>query len=87
LDPDSNPDPNPESDLELITDPDSNLQIILVPAGSGCTTLLLEVWAHLKNVDGSAKMLRAELEKRRYPRQQRNQCRRRLGRVVEQGEP
>ncbi len=35
LDPDSNPDP------ELITDPDTNLQIISDPAGSGsgCTTL------------------------------------------------
>ncbi len=37
LDPDSNP--NPESDQELITDPDPNLQIISDPAGSGCTTL------------------------------------------------
>ncbi len=37
LDPDSNPDP------ELIMDPDSNLQIISDPAGSGCTTLLLSV--------------------------------------------
>jgi hypothetical protein len=26
-------------DPELITDPDPNLQIILDPAGSGCTTL------------------------------------------------
>ncbi len=37
LDPDSNPDPNPE----LITDQDPNLQIILDPSGSGCTTLIL----------------------------------------------
>jgi hypothetical protein len=38
LDPDSNPDQNPE----LITDPDPNLQIISDPAGSGsrCTTLI-----------------------------------------------
>jgi hypothetical protein len=42
MDPDSNPDlnPNPESDLELITDPDPNLQIISDPAGSGFTTLV-----------------------------------------------
>jgi hypothetical protein len=31
---------DPESDPELITDPDPNLQIISDPAGSGCTTLL-----------------------------------------------
>ncbi len=45
MDPDSNPDP--ESDLELITDPevitapdpDPNLQIISDPSGSGCITL------------------------------------------------
>jgi hypothetical protein len=35
LDPDSNPNPDPE----LITDPDPDLQIISDPAGSGCTTL------------------------------------------------
>jgi hypothetical protein len=33
------PDPNPESDPKLITDPDPNLQIISDPSGSGCTTL------------------------------------------------
>jgi hypothetical protein len=37
LDPNSNPDL--ESDPELITDTDPNLQIIPDPAGSGCTTL------------------------------------------------
>jgi hypothetical protein len=45
LDPDSKPDPNPESDPELITVPDPNLQIITDPSGSGsgsgCTTLIL----------------------------------------------
>jgi hypothetical protein len=42
LDPDSNPDP--ESDPELIRDPDPdpNLQIISDPAGSGCTTLVID---------------------------------------------
>ncbi len=41
LNPESIPDPNPdlESDQELITDPDPNLQKISDPAGSGCTTL------------------------------------------------
>jgi hypothetical protein len=38
LDADSNS--NPESDPELIKDPDPNLQIISDPAGSGCSTLI-----------------------------------------------
>jgi hypothetical protein len=34
------PDLNPDPDQEPITDLDPNLQIILDPSGSGCTTLL-----------------------------------------------
>jgi hypothetical protein len=51
LDPDSNP--YLESDPELITDPDPNLQIILDPAGSGsgCTTLLTRILFSEKDVN------------------------------------
>ncbi len=52
MDQDSNPDPNPESDPELITDPDPdpNWQIISDPAGSGCTTLLETSWVTIAKV-------------------------------------
>jgi hypothetical protein len=47
------PDSNPESDPELITDPDPNFQIIPDPAGSGCTTLALGSTQHMLDCSNS----------------------------------
>jgi hypothetical protein len=52
-----NLEPNPESDLELSTDPDPNLQIISDPAGSGsgCTTLPICNNVRLRSQNGWCK--------------------------------